>query len=307
MKIVVAGSRGTLGSAVMKYWNSPAVREKCPSAAGLPIDEIVPLDLPESDISSRRFTLDTVAEIKPDIILNATGVNLIDWLETHPNTARTIHVQGTVCLRDAAKRTGALLVQVGCGEIFYSANSDEPADAPGKTESDEPNPESVYAKTKLDAERAATEYERHLIVRTATLFGDPGTQSSGNLVDSFLKSCLRARTLRVIGDLRTSPTYVLDLVRALFSLVHGGATGRYHVVNGGSAAPSEIASELLRLCGLSRHEVVPIPLAEYGTAAPHSLRTVLDSARYRALFGVYPLPDWRTALAEYVARRQAAD
>ena len=319
MKIAVIGSRGMVGSAVMKWWNSPAIRGKMTDGAlaGLPDDELFPMDLPEFDVSSRLFTKDAFDAIRPDVILNVSGINLLDWLESHPNTARTIHVQGAANLREAAKKTGALLVQLGCAEVFYSPAPAQTAEGEkngqdekkieenrAKTEEDVPNPESVYALTKLDAERAASEAERHLIVRTSTLFGAPGSQGSGNLVETVLKASRRSRSIQVIREIVTSPTFKLDLLRGLYYLIQTGATGRYHVAGPKSASLDEMARFLLDACGLKRHSVTGISMKDYGCRAPRSTWTVLDSTRYRTLPGAYPIPDWKAGIEEFLELRR---
>ena len=315
MKIAVVGARGTLGSALRKYWNSAAVREKSLMLADAADDELMPLDLPEFDVTSRRFTLDTLSEIAPNVIINASGVHFFDWVEAHPNTARTVHVQGAANLREAARRTGALLVHLGCAEIFSPETADSSAQngdggesnavsLPPWREEDAPNPLSILAKTKLDAERAVAEAPRFLIVRTSTLFGDLGEQSAGNLADTILKSSRRTESLKVIRDIRVSPTYTLDLVRALRCLVQTGATGVYHVANAQTATLAEFASHLLKTCGLSRHKIVGITSSEYGGAAPRSTDTTLDTSKYRRLPDACTLPDWHEAVREFIARRQ---
>lgn len=302
MKIAIIGARGSLGAAAVKYWNSSLVRGKCTLGASAADDEIVPFDLPEFDVTARRFVLDMLGDAAPDVIVNAAGLNFVDWLESHPNTARTVHAQGTAFLRTAAQRLGALLVQISCGEVFSSESSEDTHRL--WTELDAPNPLSVYAQTKLDAERAASECERHLIVRTSALFGPVGEQSAGNFVDTILKSCRRTRRLHLVDDLRFSPTFSLDFLRGLYFLIHAGQTGLFHVVNSGTATTFEAARHLLVLSGLDRHETVGISAKEYGYTAPRTRCGALAANRYNALPERHVLPDWQTAMAEYLHLRQ---
>ena len=295
MKIAVIGTGGLVGSAVMRRWNSIPLSGK--SACPEPPDELIGFDLPEFDAASRIST-DGLVSLRPDVILNLASINLPDWLESHPNTARTIHVQGAANLRHAAAKTGALLVQLGCGEIFY-----RDGDAPPHSEDDTPNPESVYAVTKLDAERAVSEYDRHLIVRTSVLFGEPGTQGTGNFIDTILKTVRRTRTIQVLNDTRVSLTDADDLVGALRFLTHSGTTGLFHVAPPDTVTPAEAAVFLMNACGLRNHRIVGITLKEYGCIAPRSRSTALDASRYRALPGAYPIPGWRQALRRFLDRR----
>ena len=298
MKIAVIGSGGTLGSAIARWWNTPAVTFGGESAD----DRITGLDLPDFNVASRRFTLDTLGEIEPEVIVNCAALRFIDWAESHPNTARTIHVQGTANLRQAADRLGALLVQISCAEVF----GDTDPDAPPHTEDDIPAPESVFAKTKLDSERAASEAGDFLIVRTSALFGEAGEQSAGNMADTVLKSSRRTRSLRVLDDRKVSPTYTVDFLRGLRFLIHSGARGVCHLVNSGVTTPAQFARALLTECGLTRHEIEGISSQQYGEIAPHSRNLTLSAAKYAALAGAPPMRPWEGALRDFIARRQAS-
>lgn len=281
MKVVVVGARGLLGSDIMKFWNE-----------GTNVDQLVPLDLPEFDFTSRIIVDQTLDALAPDVIINAAGVNMIDYLESHPNTARTIHSQAVVYLRNAAKRLGALLVQIGCGEVFYSTDEQ----GTPHLRSEQPDPQSVYAKTKLESERIALEMPLSLVIRTSTLFGEGGK----NLVSSLLNAAKRTRRVQVISDVNISPTWTADLVRGMASLVRAGYTGLYHVASEGAATPFDVAQTLFELKGFKQHELIPISLKEYGVIAPLSYNTSLDLAGYRELPDVWEMPDWKKMLNRYL-------
>lgn len=345
MKIIIVGKNGMLGEALTRHAISLNFIEGKDFAA---------LDLPDFDVTSRRFALETLCEFQPEAIINTSGVNMIDWLEKRPNTARTVHVQGVANLREAAKRTGALLVQISCAEVFGqtsdAANDDfcndfndaqdvdnsEFASFGGRLYTDElrehfepkqttednaaksisaddfspfleditPEPVSVYAKTKLDGERAAREAPKHLVVRTGPLFGKVGRHSTGNLVETLLHSLRRQEKVSVINDQWASYTWADDLARAIFALIERNCTGLYHVTNSGMASPYEVACEILHQTGVKR-DYETIAMSDYGFVAPRARYTVLDCSKYRAVESVPQLPDWQTALQNYLASRSA--
>jgi dTDP-4-dehydrorhamnose reductase len=266
-------------------------------------EDFVALDLPDFDVTSRRFALETLAELKPEVMINTVGITMIDGLEKKPNTARTIHVQGTVNLREAAKRMDALLVHISCAEVFGQTADTLPTDnfLP-LTEEITPEPVSVYAETKLDGERAACEAPRHLVVRTGPLFGKVGGHSTGNLVETLLHSLRRQEKMSVVNDQWASCTWADDLARAIFALVEQRCTGLYHIANAGQASPFDMAREIVRQTGI-RRDFEPISTADYGFVAPRARYTVLDTAKYNAVEGVPVLPDWQTALGAYLNSR----
>ncbi|MCF0234983.1 MAG: sugar nucleotide-binding protein [Thermoguttaceae bacterium] len=304
MKIVVIGSKGTLGSAIVQYWNSPKLDSRIAAQLpdwSAPKDELVPLNLPEFDACTRLFVVETLADFRPDVVVNASGVNLIDWLETRPNTARNVHAHAVSNLKEGCRRTGALLVQFGCGEVFYrnrlikpensetGVEADELAispDAPGFSELDVPNPKSVYAKTKLESERIAAEAPKSLILRTSSLFGNSTEFSSGNIVESTLTAICRVRRASVIDDKIVEPTWAVDVACALKTLLRRRATGLYHLSGGSKATPREVAEFTLKRTGLRGREIVGISAAEYGQTAPQSAFTALRSVKIDAIDGV---------------------
>ena len=360
MKIVVVGAKGTLGSAIANYWNDPRVERRIAANVGATVveadDVVIPLNLPDFDLCSRLFVVETLSDFKPDVVVNAAGVNLIDWLETRANTARNVHANAVANLKEAVRRTGALLVQFGCGEIFYrdrltrlpepnegaktfqdekdgrnsedggeqtpsslilpnSATSQEVVfdewgnarpvltiapDAPAFSELDKPNPASVYAKTKLESERIAAEASKSLILRTSSIFGETTEYSSGNLVESLLKAFKRTRRLSALNDKIVEPTWAVDVLCALKTLVRTGATGLYHLSGGSRGTARDVAEFIAERRGLANVQIAGISSKEYGFTAPQSAFTALRSVKYGDLDGVYRLPDWCSALADYL-------
>ena len=288
MKTVIIGNHGHLGGALVRVG----------TRLGL---EIVPLDLPEFDITARRIVLETLVPLNPDVIVNAAGIEQIDWLETHSNTSRSIHVQGTANLREAAKRSDALLLQFSTAEVFGDA-----ATIDGFKEIDQPQPLSVYAKTKLDSERAASEISRHLLVRTSLVYGKTTDRSSGSIVETVLNAVRRTRNFKVLSDVYVSPVWTDYTAEAVFSLIsetlRNEKYGLYHISSSEAASYFDIVQELARLTGL-KMEIEPITAKEYGFRIPRTLFSVLDASKYHALPNVFKIPDWRRSLADYIDSR----
>jgi len=290
-RIVLIGSHGHLGNTLVRNWTN----------AG---ENIVALDLPDFDLISRMIVLDTLVPLKPDVIVNAAGLEQIDWLQTHPNTSRSIHVQGTANLREAAKKTGALLVQFSTSEVFGSATPRKIRQ--GFTEDETPDPQSVYARTKHDSERAAAEWDKHLIIRTSMLFGQTTERSSGSLVETIFNAVRRTRNFRVISDRFVTPTWTEHLAVAVRDLINHAIRkktyGIFHLASGGKASYFEIAKEIARITGL-KLEIEPIGQEEYGFKAHRGTHSTLNCKRYHKLAGVFRMPTWQAALEQYIDSR----
>lgn len=330
MKAIVVGSKGTLGLALANFWNDSRVNARIANNLGSDLketnDEVFPLNLPDFDVCSRMLAVDTIVDLHPDVIINACGVNLIDWLESRPNTALNLHGHGVSNLKSAAIRSNALLVQFSCGELFYrkrltttepevfsdvhaDAAEDEnlaiEPDALGFVESDPVNPASVYAKTKGESERIALEAPNALVLRLSSLFGETSEYSSGNIVASLFSSLSRTRKISVLGDRLLEPLWSIDVLCALKTLLAANARGLYHLSGGSRCTPKELAEFLFKECGYRNREVCAVTGKEYGMVAPQSAFTVLRSEKYDLLPNVYKIPDWKTALRDYLDWRQS--
>lgn len=297
MRIAIIGAKGLLGSSFLKYWNRIAVD------SGDSEDELIALDLPEFDICSRRIIDELTEEIKPDLIINSAGINDIDWSENHPNSIYNFHCHGTSNLREAAKRSGAKLVQISCAEVFYrtTIGQEDPR------ESDLPLADSVFARSKRDAELAALELENSLVIRTSSLFGESGPNSSGNIAETILCIFQRTRKIYLLSDWVTMPLWTYDFLQGLNFLIRSCQTGLWHLSGRGMATPLELAEHLLIQTGLSRvkpiYELHPIKMEEYGITATHSRSLTLNTEKYHSLSNAPAMPDWRDSVNRFLNER----
>ena len=252
--------------------------------------EVVGADLPELDITDAAAVPRLVEQTAPEVIVNCAAFTAVDAAEELEQEALAVNGLAVATLAETANRAGATLVQLSTDYVFAGE-----AGHPYR-EDDPPAPRSAYGRTKLAGEVAAARADRHLIVRTAWLFGE----GRGNFVEAIRRQLTGgATTLRVVDDQTGSPTYATDLAGALLDLVALGATGTVHAVNEGRVTWCGLARAIVAGLGTDV-EVVPITTAEAARPAPRPAFSVLDTGRLHALLG-HRLPDWRDALARYLA------
>jgi len=78
-----------------------------------------------------------------------------------------------------------------------------------------------------------------------------------NFVDSILRQATEKSALSIVNDQMGSPTYTLDLARAISELIQFGARGIFHVANGDFCAWDTFAEAILKLSGINRVKVLP--------------------------------------------------
>jgi dTDP-4-dehydrorhamnose reductase len=135
---------------------------------------------------------------------------------------------------------------------------------------------------------------RHVIVRTAWLYGHGGT----NFVDTILARARKGEPLRVVDDQRGSPTSTSDLAQALLKLAGAGQYGTYHCTNAGECTWHDLAVHALARAGLA----APIERIDSATLARPARRpaySVLSNLMFEHVTG-HRMAHWQDAVDRYL-------
>ena len=168
-----------------------------------------------------------------DLVLHAAAWTDVDGAEDDPQGAAAVNVGGTANVA----ALGAPLVYYSTDYVF-DGRKREPY-----LESDGPNPQSAYGRSKLHGEAAAG--EQAWIVRSSWLFGPTGH----NFVRTMLRLAAERDEVAVVDDQRGSPTYVGHLAAATRQVVQL-PYGVYHVAAEGEATWADFAEAIFEEAGL---------------------------------------------------------
>ena len=203
----------------------------------------------------------------------------MDAAEAHVEQARFVNVNGT----ENVAALGAPMTYFSTDYVFDGARS-EPY-----LESDEPNPLSVYGRTKLAGEG---EVRDGWVVRSSWLFGSTGR----NFVRTMLRLAKQQDEVRVVADQRGSPTYVGHLAGAVPGVLEL-PNGTRHLAADGDCTWAEFAEAIFEEAAIDCR-VVPITTQELGRPARRPAYSVLRSEHA----DTPRLPHWREGLRECLER-----
>jgi dTDP-4-dehydrorhamnose reductase len=206
------------------------------------------------------------------LVLHAAAWTDVDGAEADPERARRVNVDGA---RNVAA-VGAPVVYYSTDYVFDGSKR-EPY-----LESDEPNPLSVYGRTKLGGEH---EVRDGWIVRSSWLFGWTGR----NFVRTMLELGRERDEVAVVADQVGSPTYVGHLAEATRELLER-PHGVWHVAAEGECTWAEFARAIFEETGLNTR-VREITTEELGRPAPRPAYSVLRSEQ-----AAPELSHWREGL-----------
>lgn len=257
--------------------------------------DVIGVDLPECDITSRKQVEQAVFDARPDLILHGAAFVAVDRCESEADMAFLVNATGTqnVCL--AAQAVNAPVMYVSTDYVFDGAKPHpQPYD-----EWDAANPQSVYGKSKWAGECFVRDLcAKHFIVRISWLCGHGGA----NFVETMLKLGSERDELKVVNDQHGSPTFVNDLAPEMLRLAENGAFGTYHLSNRGYTTWYEFTKKIMEFAGL-KARVLPCTTDEFPRPAPRPKNSRLSPRFYENAIG-NRMPTWEEGLKRYLGERK---
>ena len=262
--------------------------------------QVTALDIEDVDLRDMVATRKAVLDAAPHWVINTSAYTAVDQAESDAETAHLINAKAPGAIAAACQECCAAMVHYSTDYVF-----DGTATEPYR-EQDEPNPQSVYGRTKLAGEHAVMEAcPRSILLRTAWVFSPDGK----NFVNTMLRLAGERDELRVVNDQFGSPTLAEDLARATIAIIDridaGGLEncwGLYHATGQGVTNWAGFSEAIMQESGNDHVNVIPIPGSEYPTPAPRPSYSVLSNSKLLQVF-VLELPHWREALTRCLAQK----
>lgn len=287
MKILILGSNGRLGAALVRRWQS------------LPGAEVIALTRAQIDLSDpvkAEMALASIPFGGGDVVVNCAAATDVDACERDREGARRINAEAPGRIARLCAVRGARMVHIGTDYVF-----DGSLDR-AYTEEDQPRPLSHYGATKLEGDREVLAASPdHCVVRVSWVFGP----DKPSFVDAIVRRALTSPEAAAVHDKTSAPSYTEDMALWLAEFLKPSLPGGvYHLCNGGSCSwrdYGEYALECAKKNGIPvlTTTVAPLKLSDMKNfVAVRPPRTPLDTAKFTRITGITPRP-WREAVAEY--------
>ncbi len=278
MKILITGANGMVARATIDY---------CQRAG----DEVVAATRQELDISDQKAVFVLFEAEKPEAVINCAAFTDVDGAELNADACYKANAFGVENLALASKKIDAAFVTISTDYVFDGLKSDF------YTQRDTPNPQGVYAASKLDGEiRAKNSYARSVIVRSGWIYGAGGT----NFLSVMHRLLADGKTIKAIFDSYGTPTYAKDLATRLRELAELDLPGIYHVTNSGNGTSYEgFAQKVCEIRGFDRNLLESVSVNDLKRPAPRPVSSKL-ACLISEKFGLAPLQNWEKALNEFL-------
>jgi len=263
MKILVTGASGLLGLnlSLMEIGTHTIVGVDRAKLANTPF-ELIRAELTQPGLWSRL-----IDEVRPEAIIHTAANANVDSCESDPEGARYLNGELPGILAASAARAGVRFLHISTDAVFDGLKEGI------YTETDAPNPLSVYAQTKLLGEQTVLAANPNAIVARVNFFGWSlsGTRS---LSEFFYNKLSGGEQCNGFTDVYFCPMFVGDLAETLVRMLDKGLSGLYHVVGSEALSKYEFGQRTARQFGFDESLVIPKSVEESGLKArrSHNLR-----------------------------------
>lgn len=280
-KILITGGAGQLGSELRDLYQG---REDL---------ETFFVDREELALDDIDGIIDGLRNYSPDIIIHGGAYTAVDRAETEIEIADKVNHLASGEIAKYCKQYGAKLLAISTDYVF-DGNSSTPLD-----ENTAVSPINVYGETKLKGEQAIQDnLPDAIIIRTAWVYSAYGH----NFVKTMIRFMDERDEISVISDQIGSPTYALDLAKAIVNIIDGQnwVRGIYHFSNEGEISWFDFAVAIKEIKNLDCI-INAIPTSAYPTPARRPKFSLLDKTKIKSTFGVQ-VPFWKDSLKEMLAK-----
>ena len=272
-KIVVTGANGQLGLEFQKTQD--------------PKLQFTFLSRDLLDITNADKVYDTIAQIRPDVLINCAAYTAVDRAEEEVAQAFKINDHGANNLAQTADRLSAKLIHIST-DYVYHIDKEAPL-----VETDPCNPQGIYGKSKRAGELSvSSQLENHMILRVSWLYA----AQQNNFVKTMLRLGAERDALSVVNDQIGAPTYAGDLVTAILEIIkkNRDVRGIFNYCNAGRTNWCEFAQEIFKQAHISC-AVSGITTEAYGAPAPRPLWSVMSTDKISDELGD-AIPHWTESL-----------
>ena len=283
MRVAVIGSTGQLGQDLLRVFGDRAI--------GFAHEDL--------DVTDPAGVALAVRSAEPDWVLNTAAFHRVDDCEEDPTSTFAVNATGALNVARAA-------ADIGSGVAFYSTDyvfggEGRERDHP-YVEQDNPYPLNVYGASKVAGEQLAMQAnERHLVVRSAGLYGTATSRKGWTFPELMINKARTDGFVRVVTDQVLSPTFTADLARTTKQLIDHDARGLFHLTNAGECSWFDFAQKAFEIVGV-KARMEPIDTGQMKQRARRPSYSALETSRLGAV-GLNPMRPWEEALGDYLKQK----
>lgn len=292
MRILVTGSSGLLGlNLCLAVGSSHQIigvdRSKL---TGVPF-ELINMDLLEPGSIERL-----ISTVKPEALIHCAALADMEACEKDPLGSQKLNGELPGKLSGVCRELGVQMLHISTDGVFDGTKNGF------YVETDAPNPQGVYARTKLDGEQAVLREDPQACVARVNFFGW-SLNGQHSLAEFFVNNLGAGKTINGFMDVHYCPLFVGDLADILVKMLEKRLSGLYHVVGSETTSKYEFGKAIARTFGWNEGLIRPISVDESGMKARRSHNLRLSVHKLSTALGMQ-IPGFSTGLERFYTQAQ---
>ncbi len=289
-RVLITGCGGMLGEGVYKQF-----ADKCTVLA-------TDIDLNEDwlkllDVRKKNDVIATIEQFQPDYIVHLAALTDMEYCEKNFEDSYRTNTESVLFLGHQAFKRDIPFLYISTAGIF-----DGEKDL--YNEDDQPNPLSIYGKSKFFGELIAKSFPKSIVIRAGWMMGG-GPKKDKKFINKIIAQ-LKAgkKELHVVDDKLGTPCYTYDLAKSIYYLLDTEQYGVYHGACEGAASRYDVAEYLLQLLVLNEKVKLTKVASDYFKVDYHAPRPYSEKLVNNKLKALNPdlTRDWKVCLKEYIER-----
>lgn len=285
MKILITGSNGLLGQKIVKRCIKQGISfiatSKGPNRnPDCPEDHYIDVDLTAFEAIIRL-----VVKENPTAIIHTAALTNVDYCELNPEECHLVNVMATKALYEAAKLIGAHFELLSTDFVFDGEKG-------AYSEDDAVNPLSVYAESKVEAEKLLLEdknYDNWSITRTIIVYGTGFGLSRSNMILWALEALPKGEKMKLVNDQFRAPTWADDLAYGCVEIVLRKQKGIFHLSGPMIRSVDEIVVEVGKALNIDTASIIEtISSQTLNQAAKRPPKTGFDLSKAEKMLDYRP-------------------
>lgn len=276
MKYLVIGKNGQLGKEFVTYFSNSN-------------NDFLAVGHQDFDIANFDSIVKVIDDYKPDIVINCSAYNQVDLAEKDFDIAYRTNALGVYNLTLAQEKYRFFIVHYSTDYVF-----DGEKKSGFYTETDQTNPISQYAKTKLMGENFLLKNNKSLTLRVSWVFGE-GNQNFPYKVRQWAKN---KDVLMVATDEVSTPTYTKTIVETTLKALEKNLYGIFHLSNKGYTTRYDYARFILKNLNL-KNSIYPAYANDFNLPAQRPKFSVMNINKIQTVLNI-EIEDWETIVAKYL-------
>lgn len=280
MKVLITGATGRIGRTLLLHQPSDVDVELLLS----PLSRQLP-EYPwyRTDITNYDKTVMAITCAKPDVIMHLAAFSDVDGCEIDPDVAYKINSEGTGNVAKSCAECGAKMVLLSTDYVFDGVSGPY-------SENDVPNPINIYGHSKLEGENAAlTHIDNLLIIRISVPFGKRVEDTDHNFVSWLIEQLQAGNSVHIADDQFTTPAYLDEFSRVLWTLVHKGISGIYHYGTSDRLSRYEMTLHVCQAMGFPDELVCPVKTSDLDFIAKRPLESGFVTGKVHEILNMPPI------------------